>query len=737
MKKYLRYLWLGALALTVGLTGCSDDDPEPGPTGETPEIFISDVKATATSVEFVLSPLHAVRYTYSVAPKDGTGDLVEVKSDKASTQLVEGLTADQVYEIRAVAYAADGTKSEESAHEFTTTSLASVSISKNVVVTFCTAELRITPTNAQSVSVAFYRAAEKPAKLDWQKVENVKGTFPVLLEGLNPETEYVLEAYATNADGDGPVAKSAPFRTEVAPTVEIGKVIASTKTAIVKFTPAAATGFKYVCYLAGQRPAEPDWTDVPQNEATEVTIQNLTPKTEYVIEAVAYTAAGEGAPVTQTFRTTEAPMLEAKIAATSNTVWASFEMNRDKTSGYYYSLPIDPTDEWNEFTTSEGFLADIDNNAWAYTLMEENTEAVMQVMPSTAYKLFAVCLGSDGKPDPATVQEYDVTTPGMDYIGQGSATMEIASVVSGSIDMDVSYTFSENCIMYVGGVLKKSDVDAAGGIQTYINMNLSTLYPQSAAMQQGPRTFNSLSPETDYYVYAIAIDGEGKFGQLLSQVERTGAVSYDPNVTAEVTVHEQGFTSMIFDVSLKGAETVRYSFISQKDFSTNYGSDDEAFAELFSDTADEMMFDNGLFQLNYLTYNTAYYLFVLPVKQDGSFGTRAKIEFSTAKYEPTGTASVTFDNVVNNPEGGGTMTITPSANCTKFVYMELGDEVYDNYRKTLGEYILSASYVQKVDPAEPTEIEVMLWGEGSHIVVIACDEQGRWSEPYEHYFALP
>ena len=737
MKKILRTLWLGAVALCAAgsVASCSDDDPVPTP--YEPKITISDVTATGSSVQFTLTPTDAVRYTYAVAPKGETADPVSVESDKATTQKVEDLEADITYTITAVAFAADGTRSQAATHDFTTNPKATVVVGEQIEVTFFSARLILTPTNATSVSYTHYPAQARPDAPKWVEVSG-NGPIEVTLDELESETEYVLEAYASNGDGDGDPVKSPVFRTDAAPSVEIGEVTATATTAACTLTPSHASGMKYTCYPAGQRPSEPEWTDLAQDAAVDVTISKLTPATSYVIEALAYTAAGEGeAVVSEPFATAELPALSVRTAATSSAIWVRFEINPAKTPAYYFSSPVDPADEWANFTTAEGFLADIKENGWAYELKTDNYEIVAPAGAATTFKVFAVCADADGNADAASVQEVTVVTPALDLTGSGKATVEIANVAPQAISIDADLRFSDDCVMYAAGAVMKEDVDRVGGLTLYVNMNLASFHVQSAAQLENPYSFAGLKPQTDYFLFAIAIDNDGKFGAIVSEQTRTEAVSYDSNVTVNFSIYQADYTSMLLNADVQHAATVRYRNMARSEFDQWYNGDADAiFTELFDPMADVLFFDeDGRCRMDWLTYNTNYILFALPVKEDGSFGTPTQFSYKTLKFEATGTAEVTFGDTTQTPDGSYLVTITPGAGCAKFIYMPIGQEVYELNSRKLGEYVMSSGYYDTVDPAEETTVEVYLWGEDTYLTVIACDAEGNWSEPVFHRFA--
>lgn len=730
MKNILRNTCLGAMALvTFGFSGCSKDDP--ASTVETPKIVISNVVATSSNVSFTLTPKDCSKYTYAVALKGQTGTETTVEGNQPATKTVDGLEADKTYTITAIPYATDGVKGTSVTHDFVTNPKATVVIGTEIEVTFNSASVTLTPTNATKYAYAYYPSATKPAELQWIEIV---GNDPqtVELADLTPDTEYLLEAFATNVEGDGEVVISDPFRTQAMPQVTIGAVTATAKTATFTLTPTAATGFAYICYVSGHRPTDPTWVKVTSAEAKEVIVENLTPKTDYVIEAYGFNANGDGAIVTSpVFRTTEAAPLTVNAVATAKSVLIHFELNKDKAAGYKYSTLIDPNDEYTVIHNIEEFLADVAAYEWSYPLQEADQYNVLTCESNKTYKLYAVCCDEKGVAIPTMAQEITITTLASDRTGTGQATVTIGNVTPGSITLSADLSFSDNSAMYLVNAVPKSKVDQMGGnIKMFVNGNLDTFQLNAVGSMENPAVVRNLAPDTEYYIFAIAIDRNGKFGEIISKLAHTAVIEYDPNVTITLTPNQVGFTNVVFDVALKGAPTqIRIKNLTKFAFIEQYESDKSLiYKDLYGELADQMYIDEtNHYKADWLEYHTEYLLIALPVKEDGSFGTPFEIEYSTAKFEATGTSIVTVTQT-DAATNLYTFTATPGSGCAKFIWKDVVEETYNINKKNIGDYV-ARNFPNEVSPATETPIEVALWGESAYLVVISCDENGKWSEP--------
>lgn len=72
-------------------------------------------------------------------------------------------------------------------------------------------------------------------------------------------------------------------------------------------------------------------------------------------------------------------------------------------------------------------------------------------------------------------------------------------------------------------------------------------------------------------------------------------------------------------------------------------------------------------------------------------------------------------------------TLTPGADCAKFIYQSLESGIYANNSAKIGDYIFKLGNYKTVDPAAETQVEVTLWGSDYYLLAVACDAEGNWS----------
>lgn len=639
MKKLFRQFCIAAAALCVmGFAGCSDDDPEPH--YDAPVIAVKNVTATSTSVTFTLEPVHAVRSTYAVAPKGASGTPVEVKGSAASTQTVTGLEADREYTITAVAYGEGDLRSEPATYDFVTNATAQVAIGK-VTATYKSATFTLTPTNAT--------------------------------------------AYAYRLTGDDHDNRSR---------------------------------------------AEGDWVRIEGTEPSEITLDDLAAERHYTIEAYASNAEGDGEIVSKAFVTEPLPAaLTVTAAATSKAVWMKFEMCADVTSGYYYYLH-DTSYSDDPVTSIETFLQDLRESPDWYTLMTASSEDLRTgCVSNMEYKLFTVATDLEGTIDESTVAELSVTTKQLDALRSSQAAVGIASLTPAYISLDAELEPTDDSVMALVECVKKSVVQSMGNITMYVNMNLGNFKPVLSSSLTKPYKVKDIEPETDYYLFTVGIDANGNYGQLDFEEFTTTAVDYREDVKVVIDVKEPGFLDVSLQVTYDNCQSVRYAHLTEKQFNDWYEADEaKVWPMLYSATAEQL--SEGEVILEHLTYNTAYTIYALPVTSDGQFGTPAKVDFSTLKYAAAGTSSVMMaldeiDRTGNHPVAR--FTLTPDADCAKFIYQSLGSEIYANNSAKIGDYIFKLGNYKTVEPAEETQVEVTLWGTDYYLLAIACDAEGNWS----------
>lgn len=757
MKAILKKFWLYLpMVMLFGAVGCSDDK-EPVIEADPASITIDNVTTTSSSVRFTLTPEKAVRYTYEVALVGETGDVKEIPNGEASTQEVADLEADQLYFIKAIAYNENGKPSEEARHEFRTTALASVVIKEKIEVTVSSAKVTFVPTNAVSVSYTWYEAENKPAELNWLKKESNE-TFTVEISELKDDTDYVVEAFATNAEGDSET-QTATFKTLALPTLTMALNAEELKahSAQLTFTPANADGFAYAYYKAEERPEEPVFVPVTANKETVVTLNRLAANTAYMVEAYAFSGDYKTEVITleEAFTTPEATEgLEVTIFNNGKVAYAEMYMNPEKITGYFYSTQFYELGGYQDFDTKEGWWEFEKKNAWWGGLNPTTKDYSMMSTSMMANKtyLFYTIEQVDGEWDESTIKEYKVTT-GSGFEFKTDAMPEATyTPAQTSIAFDV--VCSENSTVMLACCAPKATVDATeGGAQTYF----SSAYNYVSRMIDVPvvsSEHTNLAPGTEYYVMVATLERDKKFSKLNVQTVKTLDVEPVEGVETTVELISVDFTSVVFDVAVtseENVEQVRYKLVKKSEAGDEQTIANEVYGGVntMSDypvksEEDANTYTKRVKPWERLDSGTEYKLFLAPMLSGQRFGKVVSMEFATddlGKVDGVAKAEVLAGFNLSN--GYVQVTFKPNEDCEAIIYKSLSEEGFktngfDRFPKLLAEHIAADSYATKIfdvtDESQLTNPQACYVSarskEGNYIIALLKDKEGKFSTAY-------
>lgn len=601
---------------------------------------------------------------------------------------------------------------------------------REVTATSSSVTFTLSPTHAVrcTYAVALKGATAAPVE--------VTGSEPATctVNGLEADKEYTITAIAY---GEGDLRSepvTSDFVTNSLAQIAIGPVTATYKSATFTLTPLNATGYAYRCNLEaeidGKTRADGEWVRIEGGEPSEIELTDLTAQSTYTIEAYAINAEGDGKIVTKTFDTEPLPEpLTVRTAATSTAVWAEFTMCGDVTKGYYFYLH-DPSYADDPVASIESFLQDLRENPDWYTLLTASGEELLtNCTPATAYKLFTVNTDLEGTVLEATAAEAVITTKPIDALRTSRSAVGIEALTPGYISVEATLEPTDDCVMALIACVKAEDVTRVGTITAYVNRNLQSFIPVLRSLLGESYLIQGIEPETEYVLFTVGIDANGDYGLLDSKEFTTAAVDYLQDVKVGIDVSEAGFKDVTLKVTYDKCASVRYSYMTQKQFVEWYGGDEQnVWKELYTPTAD--LLDEGDVKIENLDYDSPYLLFALPVTADGKFGQPVKKSFSTSKYSATGTAGLTMTlNEIDRTDSWpvAKFTLTPGDGCAKFIHYAIDEESYALNSAKLGDYLFQMGFYPTVDPAVETQVEVTLWGSDYYLVAVACDAQGQWS----------
>lgn len=376
--------------------------------------------------------------------------------------------------------------------------------------------------NAKSLAYACVEAANvEGVELQEVALEEAEGSYPVSIDDLAAETEYVIVAEATNADDVKSARVTKNFTTlkadEPLPAaqakVEIGEITADITSATVAVTITDADAFFYAVVAGAGEPTE--YLSDVEATATSVELTELTANTEYTFWAYASKDGVAGDVASKTFITLEeeggegeAIVLDGKgdievelAAATATSLEfnvAMVDFPATTVTAYYI---FSDKDEYTEETILTAFADD--------TLYEEidlvGTVTFRDLTPETAYDVWFVALDVDGKY--SDLVKMSETTAAEE---EDAPLATLGEVTDKSVEIILAD--GEYYVM----ICAAGTFDEAGAKDELINGWTYSTIGEGTHVFTGEKNNGSLplTPETEYDIWVIASNGSGELAHL-------------------------------------------------------------------------------------------------------------------------------------------------------------------------------------------------------------------------------
>lgn len=681
-KKMLKSIYRYAAALVVvmtsfvGLTSCSDD----GNDEALPQIAIRNVQADETSVLFTLVPTNATSYAYCVATeaeyKDKNYKFTTVESAEQKSLVVDGLETGKTYYIVAVAYNGNLTSKEDAIRIFTGDSVA------------ITMELK-----DPQVGADYFRC--------------------VLLCSKN--TTFMMYTYY-------PKGEEAPEDTS--------KWIQYAVKSSVDLNP-------------GQ-PALPE-LDFEKGNAIEIPELSIG---EYVLEAVPFSGNFEGERLIYEFKVDVIgrPYVSARLNdLTFEGVNAELSMNKE--CGSYYA----------GFAPAENFdgaaVLNILNSDKKPALQTENfSGALLSIaggtseywVPNTKVMFWILpCEDKEGT-IPETMKNVisqEITIPRFEYALNGKAVIavEFASTSISSFEATVKAT---DCAKYYMIHNSKEFFESKFyGAQNLILDSLMKTTPIELMENKIER--KSCLPDTEYVVYAVGEDNEGKLGKLTTATVRTKAVDFSGSAAVKISADPEITTAFVTFTPEGGCTKVRYAFMTNETFTKTYGANINTVKnQLALNTlvgAVELDMSKGAETVNFsaLTANTFYLVFALAMDADGKFGDlKEEVVCKTKKLDFKNKEAIIDYGKPLVQNGHVRFTATPMEGCKEYYVgaisnNELGSSptASEIVAKLLADTKTLHYYGEDGEDAPKKNIEITVWARPSTVYILCVDAEGRYNDP--------
>lgn len=753
--------FLTGLTFLLMLNACSDDNTSTEAPPAT--IEITELTPETDKVSFRLIPTNAVSMAYKIEieGEEADADFVSIESSEEKTVEITDLTPETAYKLTAIAYNADQRPSTPATEIFTTPKKptapdpdkATISIAE-VNVSYNSVTFTLKTANATRFG---YKVDVPDGTADLTLVNNSEGgTYTV--DNLQEEADYLITAVAYDENGQATDPVTYAFKTEALPTgpaaVSIEEV--ATSHSSIRFTLKLENTVR-IAYKVDVPDGTAEMTVVEKPQQSTFLVGSLQAETDYVLTVVAYNGKDEPSePATHSF-TTPAYTAFARIdaVATAHGIYLKAEVDNGKYPLYFLKIfdpdltessadfgehfKVDSREQFIHYLEVASLTAGLKTASfeeWNKTLLSTRSQQVLlYAAPVVRQGLDVVC------EDFGEIIEIPLTIPARDELGAGQAAVTLGEPQVTGKELEIALTRQNGVVSYYAGYATKSDVEAAGTPEQFVQAALDAKlydYDITTAFQSTWKT-DRLSPGSEYYFFSFAYDAEGKQGPLQYKEFRTEAAGtdYDTSLTVDITLKASSFTSATFSVKRNGFEKGLYNFITKADFDRKYGGDVDAYVqrELIGQESSypiTLYSDNDI-ESTRLAYDTEYVLIALPeADNEDRYGLPTKVEFKTLGYEATGSATATIAvNSITDNYGisfYASVTVTPGAGCTGYYYAMIEKTAYDA-AGNLGETICKQNGVKYRAATEGATFSTDYYFAESYLVLIPVDNDGKMSAP--------
>ena len=466
--------------------------------------------------------------------------------------------------------------------------------------------------------------------------------FTTTFENLTSNTAYTIYALPVDIDGFNGEIKTISVTTKaLVPHVAIAQGEVATKSAAATFTPNADCVEYY--FLIAKATETVDAAYVKENgvaktETFATTFEDLISNTDYVIYALPIDVEGTAGALatlavkTQAF-TPQVDVERGNVAAKSIT--ATFTPNADCTE-YYFMIAED------DVVDASIIKANGEKQTSTFTKTFENLTS------STAYTIYALPVDVDGFY--GEIKSVTITTNAL--VPQVVITKDEALTYS----MTASFTPNSDCVEYYFLIAESTEtVDAE-----YVKEHGELKEGNSA------NTWENLLPSTNYTIYALPIDIEGKEGDLNTLVVKTRAEAGVSEI--DIEIEKLSYTSVTITAT-PNENTILYHYIViEKDEADAMGED-----ALMQRLNENENYIDSIVDTYSMTVesNVAYYVVAQGKNRDDKWGVVTKEKFTVAGPAAVETA------VEKVTETTVTVTATPNENAVSYEYIVIEKEEAD------------------------------------------------------------
>ena len=598
------------------------------------EIALGNIAAKSASATFTPN-VDCAQYYFLIANATESVNAAYVKANGTSktssfSMTWENLMSNTDYAIYALPLTSDGVEGELAKVTLKTVALVpQITIAKGNVATK-SVEATFTP-NADCAQYYFLISTEAvDAAYVKANGENQTATYTTTFEGLVSNTAYTVYALPIDVEGKEGELKSLNVTTAAfVPQVEIARDNFTAKTITATFTPNGDCAQYYFFVALATETVDAAYIKANgenQTAAYTTTFEGLTSNTAYVIYALPVDVDGFNGEIKTVTVTTKAlvPQITiSEVAYTTKSATATFTPNADCVE--YYFLIANATETVDATYIKENG----EKQTVAHATTWEN------LISNTDYVIYALPVDIEGN-------EGAIVTFGL----KTQAFVPQVEITRGNFTAKtITATFAPNtdCVEYYFVIAPATEtVDAE-----YIKAN------GEKQTESHTTTFEGLTSNTAYVIYALPVDVDGFNGEIKSitvttkalvpQVEITKGEVLTYSISASFAQNED--CTQYYFLIAQSTETVDAEYIM---------ANGELKSESYAHTWENLM------------SNTNYTIYALPIDIEGNAGEVNTLVVKT-KVE-AGVSEVDID-VEKLDETTVTITATPNENTVLYHYI--------------------------------------------------------------------
>ena len=230
-----------------------------------------------------------------------------------------------------------------------------------------------------------------------------------------------------------------------------------------------------------------------------------------------------------------------------------------------------------------------------------------------------------------------------DLVSGSSVTVSAGTPVASALDIEVELTATgSESVYYAFLTAKDAAAYADDAAKAKYLFEKGLLTDEEKVTVKASETISKTKPETDYVLFAVATDAEGKYGKVLTLDCKTTAITYN-SMTVNVETKKNDPNNVVLGLSVTGGEAAGYLYWIGKTTdntwkSSNYLGGSAKTAQVymylnstatrFTSIAEKYPVVDGQIKMTDLSYDVEYVIVVMAADDKGGYSKATEYRFT-------------------------------------------------------------------------------------------------------------